>query len=258
MSIFGESMGIKIKEVKYMSWDSSYVDVAGRPYAALAFRVSGSARFFDGKLNIKTNKGDVLYMPSNCAYKAAYKEKNEILVIHFETDIISNMENFSVSNHHILSMLFYKLLDIWNKKEFGYYYDAMSIMCEILKNISSQQQFALYNETTKSFEKALNYMEQNYTDSTISIKDIVEKSNMSNTYFNKLFCNRFNTTPVKYLILKRIMYADKLLSTGRYSVKQVAEMAGFNDVKYFSRVVKHEYGVPPSKLYRHIKNCNVL
>ncbi len=253
MSVLGESIGIKIKEVKYMSWDSSDVDVAGRPYAALAFRISGSGCFFDGKSNIKTNKDDVLYMPPNCAYKASYIEKNEILVIHFETDITSGVENFSVSNHHILSMMFYKLLDIWNKKEFGYYYDAMSLMCEILKNISSQQKFALCNEITKSFEEAFNYMEQNYTDSTISIKEIVEKSNMCNTYFNKLFYDRFNTTPIKYLTSRRIMHADKLLSTGKYSVKEVAEMSGFNDMKYFSRVIRKEYGVSPSKLYRHIE-----
>jgi AraC-like DNA-binding protein len=51
----------------------------------------------------------------------------------------------------------------------------------------------------------------------------------------------------------RLSYAEKLLSRGRYSVLEVAEMSGFSDVKYFSRVMKREYGVPPSELYKHIK-----
>jgi AraC-like DNA-binding protein len=59
-------------------------------------------------------------------------------------------------------------------------------------------------------------------------------------------------TPTKYLVSKRLIHAEKLLSTGKYSIKEVAEMSGFCDVKYFSRVVKKEYGVPPSKLYCHI------
>ena len=81
---------------------------------------------------------------------------------------------------------------------------------------------------------------------------MVAKAHMSGTYFRRLFLNRFNMTPNKYLISKRLIYAEKLLSSGKYSIKEVAEMSGFCDVKYFSRVVKKEYGVPPSKLYCQI------
>ena len=44
---------------------------------------------------------------------------------------------------------------------------------------------------------------------------------------------------------------------GYITVKEVAEKSGFCDVKYFSRLVKKEYGVPPSKLYHHITKNNV-
>jgi len=81
---------------------------------------------------------------------------------------------------------------------------------------------------------------------------MIAKAHMSDTYFRRLFLNRFNMTPNKYLTSKRLIYAEKLLSTGKYSVNEASEMSGFSDVKYFCRVVKKEYGVPPSKLYCQI------
>ena len=107
-------------------------------------------------------------------------------------------------------------------------------------------------ETTKAFHDAIEYMEKNYTSVECTVEEIVAKARMSNTYFRKLFLRKFNMNPIKYLISKRLIYAEKLLSTGKYSIKEVAEMSGFCDVKYFSRVVKKEYGVPPSKLYCQI------
>ncbi len=252
MSVINENISIKIKEVRFMSWDIASVQVAARPYHALALRLCGSASFSNGNINSNTNTGDVFYMPANCSYKATYQEKNEILVIHFESDLISEMENYRLNNFHIISILFYRLLDIWNKKENGYYYSSLSVMCEILENISVQQSSSLRAETTKAFHDAIEYMEKNYTSVECTVEKIVAKARMSNTYFRKLFLRKFNMSPIKYLISKRLIYAEKLLSTGKYSIKEVAEMSGFCDVKYFSRVVKKEYGVPPSKLYCQI------
>jgi AraC-like DNA-binding protein len=96
-------------------------------------------------------------------------------------------------------------------------------------------------------------MNENYTNSDFSVDDLVHRSHMSNTYFRKLFLSKYGKTPVKYILSMRLSYAEKLLSHGRYSVLEVAEMSGFSDVKYFSRVMKREYGVPPSELYKHIK-----
>lgn len=257
MSVINENISIKIRDVCFMSWDIASVSVAARPYHALAFRLCGSASFSHGNLNSSTNEGDVFYMPSNYAYKATYQKKNEILVIHFESDLISEMENYQLNDSHIISILFHRLYDIWEKKEDGYYYSALSVMCEILENISVQKSPSLRNETMKAFENAVEYMKKNYTSNEFSINKMVEEASMSNTYFRKLFCTKFGMTPIRYLITKRLIHAEKLLSTGKYSIKEVAEKSGFCDIKYFSRLVKKEYGVPPSKLYHHITKHNV-
>lgn len=256
MSILNENVSIKIREVQFMSWDIASVCVAARPYHALAFRLCGSASFSHDNFNATTNPGDVFYMPADYYYNAVYKEKNEILVIHFESDLISKMENYQLNNSHMISLLFHRLYDIWNKKTEGYYFSALSVMCEILGNILFQQAPFFRNETIKAFENAVEYMENNYTSDEFSVNRMVETAHMSSTYFRKLFCAKFGMTPARYLITKRLLCAEKLLSTGKCSIKEIAEKSGFGDVKYFSRVVKKEYGVPPSKLYRHITKHN--
>ena len=257
MSLLNENIDIKIKEVQLISWDMFSVSVAARPYHALAFRLRGSASFSHEDEWLNTNVGDVFYMPANYDYLATYKDKNEILVIHFESTLVSPMENYVLNNTHVISSLFHKAHEIWNNKADGYYYSTLSVVCEILESLSIQQTPVLPNETMSAFENALRYMETNFTDSEFSVSEMVSKSFMSSTYFRKLFCAKFSMTPVRYLITKRLIHAEKLLSTGKYSIKEVAEKSGFCDVKYFSRLVKKEYGVPPSKLYRHITKHNV-
>ena len=253
MSVYNESISLKIKDVRFISIDPTPVDVAGRPYHALAFRMCGSASFTHNELKESTTEGDVFYMPADFSYSAEYKGTNDIIVIHFESELNTAMENFQLHNPHTIFSLFNKINKIWQEKKPGFYYQALALMCEILENISRQQSYSISNKTLTAFENTVAYIEENFTSAELSVNDIVNKSGMSNTYFRKLFCDRFNTTPIKYLMTKRLTYAESLLSTGKFSISEVAEMSGFYDVKYFSRAMKKEYGIPPSKLYRHIK-----
>ena len=250
MSVLNENVGIKIKEVIKMSWDVGAVSVAPRPYHALVFRVNGEATFSHGIETAKTGIGEVFYMPANYEYNAVYDGKNEIIAIHFESELDSKMENYTLENVRIISELFQRIYGIWNKKEEGYYYASLAVMCDVLQNISIQQDNFPY-KTATTFKKAVEYMEDNYTSCDFSVAEMVSRAYMSNTYFRKMFVARFGTTPVRYLASKRLSHAERLLSTGEYSVEEVARMSGFDDAKYFSRAVKKEYGVPPSRLYRH-------
>lgn len=251
MSILNENCSIKIKDVGYMEWDKASVTVAARPIHALSLRLWGGAEFVCNGQAASTNKNDVFYMPAGCLYRADYNERNEILYIHFESDLTSKMENFKFDNPDIIEGLFRKIYNIWQKGEEGYYFSALSVMGEILKNIVVQQMSGSKDETVKAFENAVEYMEENYLSYDFSVEKMVSVACMSNTYFRKLFSERYGTTPLKFVLSKRVGYAEKLLSTGKHSIEEVAEMSGFSDSKYFCRAMKKEYGVPPSKLYQH-------
>ena len=66
-------------------------------------------------------------------------------------------------------------------------------------------------------------------------------------HFNDLFKSNFDTTPNRYLTARRIEHAKTMLETKCLTVTEVADLCGFSDVYYFSKVFKQICGVPPSK-----------
>ena len=55
---------------------------------------------------------------------------------------------------------------------------------------------------------------------------------------------------VKYLTYVRVEKAKELLETGKYKVHEVAEMVGYQDAGYFTKVFKKETGVLPKQYAR--------
>ena len=72
---------------------------------------------------------------------------------------------------------------------------------------------------------------------------------MSDTYFRKLFFQNFKTTPLKYINKLKLEYAKELLCSNYYTIEEVSEKCGFENINYFSTFIKKQTGVPPSRLY---------
>jgi AraC-like DNA-binding protein len=79
------------------------------------------------------------------------------------------------------------------------------------------------------------------------LRSAIDKCGLSSRRFGDLFNGAFGTTPNKYLILRRIENAKSMLETQGLTVSEVAELCGFSDVYYFSKVFKQVCGVSPSK-----------
>ena len=54
----------------------------------------------------------------------------------------------------------------------------------------------------------------------------------------------------QFLLNARLNAAEDLLYTGRYTVNEVAELTGFQDASYFSRVFFRANGIRPGKYKR--------
>lgn len=251
MPLAAEGISIKIRAICKLTWDSNGVTVAPRPFHALVYRIKGSAHFESEGDFFETKEGDVLLMPAGKPYRAEYDGDNEVIAIHFDCDFTSCIENYTFDNPEHICAMFQKANDTWSKKAPGYYYKALSEISEIIEVIIKNNSKSYDKKTLDSFNTAVSYIEKNFTSKDFKLKEAISLAYMSDTYFRHLFSLRFGTTPSKYLNKKRLDFAEKLLSSGKYSINAAADAAGFNDVKYFSRVFNKEYGVPPSRLYRH-------
>ena len=71
-------------------------------------------------------------------------------------------------------------------------------------------------------------------------------SNMSETYFNALFKSWSGMTPTKYRNKLRVVHAQSLLKNTNLAVNEIAEICGFHDPFYFSRIFGIITGVTPT------------
>ena len=80
----------------------------------------------------------------------------------------------------------------------------------------------------------------------ISIAELSRRCNVSDTYFRKLFVDKFGVRPKEYIIMLRINYAKRLLQSRQFTVSEVAALCGYSEECHFSRIFKKVTGENPN------------
>ncbi len=113
-------------------------------------------------------------------------------------------------------------------------------------------------------EKAKEYIETHLSE-VIRIQDICASANISHTQFYESFSRDTGTGISAYIRKRRLERARELLQNTGISVSETADIVGFADYNYFSRVYKKEFGISPHKTRkekikpsRHESTCRVL
>ena len=100
--------------------------------------------------------------------------------------------------------------------------------------------------------EAKRYMQQHYQEA-LRLETVSNVVGFNATYFSALFKKETGQNFMDYLTELRISKAKTLLCRDDLSVQDVAELVGYRELKYFSRLFKKITGVSPSdykKLYK--------
>jgi len=96
---------------------------------------------------------------------------------------------------------------------------------------------------------AISYMESNY-DKPVCLEELASIAGMSQRSFQRTFREARGTSPIDYLLKKRIARAAELLRSGNFSATEAAYEVGFNDSNYFCRQFTRILGTAPGKYRR--------
>lgn len=223
----------------------------GRNFNAISFRFHSDTILKTENEEYHMQDNSVAYVPARLDY-GRRSVKDELIVAHFETTDYQTrrIETFIPRDPAALSPLFLEILECWKKKDIGYKYKCSAILCRIFAECYTQN-FKPKPQNSK-IQNSVDHILENYKKSDLSIREIADRSFMSEVYFRKLFKEEYGVSPQKYIIDLRIQYAVGLISTGYYSLKEVAYMSGYRDYKYFSVEFKRIKGVSPSEyLYNY-------
>lgn len=94
--------------------------------------------------------------------------------------------------------------------------------------------------------KVIDYIRVNYYNK-ISLDDIAQHVNFSKAYLSRIFKEETGENISSYINKVRIEKAKLLLSDKRCSLVDVANLTGFEDQSYFTKVFKSVTGISPKK-----------
>lgn len=238
-----DKLTFEILSVNKVVHNDGFFAVKGRPFSALAFRLGGKAEMEVDGNKFVSSEGDIMYLPKNMDYKVNYSNC-EYIVVHLVECNYNNVENIHTDNYNVYSAYFNELMEYWNNTR-GVN-GAKSRIYKIFQKLEEMEKFSSIDE---GFNNCLKYINENFTDCDVDIHRICKENFVSESGLRRKFHNYMNMSPKQYLLKLRVENAVRLLTEGRHSVKDVAEMSGFSDDKYFSRVIKNKYGIPPSMFF---------
>lgn len=116
----------------------------------------------------------------------------------------------------------------------------------------SQELSARAVKENNPMAEIVKYIEQNYS-SDLSLQEVAGKFYVSREYVSRKFKQEYGINFSDFIGNVRIDKARLLLQNPNLKLSQIAEMIGFHDVKYFSKVFKKQVGLSP-KDYRAQNN----
>jgi len=242
------------------------------PFMEIFFILDGTGEFQLDDAMIKVNQWDLVIINPNCLHtekSSLGQTPLEYIVLGIDNFSINfseihnftNNENtnqlykilhFNENNSYILNHLNLLIQEI-EIKDYKYETACKSMLSLFIINVLRNDPLMLIIEKPKQnlnleCVKVKNYLDTHYADN-ITLDHLSDISYMNKYNLVHTFTKQIGTSPIAYVINKRIEESKNLLSTTNYSIRDISLIVGFSNSSYFSQIFKKETGLSP-KSYR--------
>lgn len=233
----------------------------GRVDFQIIYIASGKAHFyFDGKEHIVTAGNMVLYRPKEEQRYYYYGiDHTEVYWVHFTGNNVTNiLRKYGLPDkEHVIHSgvsLEYKRIFLQFIQELKlckpYYETVLAHQLEylfiLLSREPSNRDYHKNAFLLDQMDKAVAYFHSNYNQ-PINIEEYAKEHGMSISWFIRNFKEYTKIPPAKYLLSLRLSNAQTLLETSSYNISEIAEIVGYDNPLYFSRLFKKYCGVSPKE-----------
>lgn len=172
----------------------------------------------------------------------------------FKDEIMDTAYNYSMHNFHNCKddFLFYlkMLVKEVDEKEEGFeticHNLLESLVLNLIRRTHNKIAIAPSKKVTKECRFVEQYIDEHFTEN-ITLQKLSELTFLNKYYLVHSFKEYNGTSPINYLINKRISEAKHLLETTNHSVAKIASAVGFSSQSYFSQVFKRETNMTPNE-----------
>jgi len=234
------------------------VPKGGRYTNRFFYIVSGTTVFeLENKKLIRASAGDIVYLPYGVPYHSWWEPspKSECITLifemrdHFGEEIAlgEQIEILYNDSTNKFQDILYKMNSIYHARTVNWRLLLQSHFYEFLSRLIYELSYSQIEDSHFSSEinNGIVYLENHYM-KNVSIKELADRSNVSESTFRRNFIKLKGVSPVIYRNDLRLLHAHDFLSSGLFTVTEVAEMVGFADVPYFSKSFKKKFGITPT------------
>jgi len=241
------------------SADWSIRDFSNARYCVMGFSVFGKATYTCNHRKYDIQPGAMLYFPAGTVRSARSdpEEPWSFYTAGFELNPATPQAAVALNSLPTVSYphdgaecetLFDRLDHSWAAQEPGSELLCRSLVLQLLHvivQVQVQSRFPVAHR--HRIQRVLHQLHRNYTHA-YRVDELAEITGLSESRFRVLFKELTGLSVIQYINKIRINRATSLLLSGEYNVTKVAELVGFQDVYYFSRMFKQVTGTNPSSL----------
>jgi len=224
-------------------------------YARLFYIVKGKIIFNIRDTVLEFSAGNILYLPYDVTYTSRWDiaEEGEFITINFIlkdktdqiimfSDTIQLFYNDSAQKYY---PLFKEMANTWNNGGSGYKFLNHAQFYNILYNLYKDKVRRNLRTSYNRIYKSILYLDNHYL-SDVSTAELAAMSGLKECMFRRIFKEIKKMSPMQYRNMLRINKAAETLQTGDFSVIEAMLLAGFNDMSYFYKLFKKQFGKAPS------------
>lgn len=214
----------------------------------LAVRGKGKFHTLHGVYDL--NDGDIFFTRPSMSYAIESGENFEYMYISY-LGLRTNrlMDKLNISGERVIFKNQTELKTIWENSILDNK-SILNLRCEgiLLYSFSILgEKITEDRENDDTVLKIKEYIEENFSDNSLSLEKISKKYSYNKKYISGVFKKKFGVGITQYTTRLRIQYACALMERGFTSVSDIAFQSGFSDSMYFSKVFKKVMGISPKE-----------
>lgn len=219
---------------------------SGRSDHIIGIKYSGSALHDFGYQQLDLCAGSIFFLNQRDDYSVQILEPGTSYSVHFTTYEPISTNSFCLTIGHLeeAARLIKQIHHMYliHRVRDNMALSNLYLLCALLDSyrhpsIADKEQRLLL---------AKEYLDLHFRDEN-SLDHAAELCGISRRRFNDLFKLQFSLTPNQYLTQCRINHAKNLLRYSHATVTEAAQLSGFSDIYYFSKVFKSNTGYNPSQ-----------
>ncbi|MDR6550048.1 AraC family transcriptional regulator [Paenibacillus qinlingensis] len=244
---------------------SRYVANSVRNDYFLLYMVKGNIRVQTGELDTSMAPGEcIIFTPHLPFYFESAGDQELVYVwVHFSGNSADEVlkscglptgKVYYLSGMEEIIQTFQSLFRVFSQRDLFLQLDASQYVISLLVFIGRNVQKSKLSSTnlTNRIESSLRFIHENFHH-PLTLQQLADMEHLSVSHYRTVFTESLGMSPYEYILLQRMNRACDLLRNSRLSCADIAEMIGYQDQRYFSRLFKIKTGMTPH-MYKKRKN----